>query len=122
MQNRHFKSDSHNTGCYKRGMEYAEIYNRNRVAYLYALARSENLDAVAVRVALLFATFMQPEDREEVRPRYEWLMANANIKSRTTLSKALKQLEAHGFLVVRRYHAHSSWYSLPFDGEGPWNP
>ena len=101
-------------------MKYAETYNRNRVNYLYALARSKSLDATAVRVALLFATFLQPEDREEVRPKYEWLMEHAGIKSRTTLAKALKQLEDAGFLSVRRYHAHSSWYSLPFDGEGPW--
>lgn len=103
-------------------MNYAETYNRNRVAYLYALARAENLDAVAVRVALLFATFLQPEDREEVRPKYEWLMKHARVKSRTTMSKALKQLEDGGFLIVNRYHAHSSWYALPFDGDGPWEP
>jgi Fe2+ or Zn2+ uptake regulation protein len=101
-------------------MNYVEIYNRNRVQYLYELARCHDLDAVAVRVGLLFATFLQPEDREEVRPKYEWLLKNAKIGSRSTLSKALGQLEARGFLHRIKYEGFCTFYSMPFDGFAEW--
>lgn len=101
-------------------MNYCERYNRNRVQYLYELARCQELDATAVRVGLLFATFLQPEEREEVRPSYEWLMENAGIGSRSTLSKALKQLEDNGFLNTVKYHRMRTFYAMPFDGDGLW--
>ena len=101
-------------------MDYAEQYNRNRVSYLYEIARSPHLDATAVRVGLLFATFVQAEDREEVRPSYEWLMEHARIGSKSTLSKALKRLEDHGFLHMVKYHRMRTVYAMPFDGDGPW--
>lgn len=103
-------------------MNYAEQYNRNRVSYLYEIARSPNLDATAVRVGLLFATFVQAEEREEVRPSYEWLMEHGRIGSRSTLSKALKQLEENGFLNIVRYHRIRTFYAMPFDGNAPWKP
>jgi DNA-binding transcriptional ArsR family regulator len=102
------------------GMNYAERYNRNRVSYLYEIARCPHLDATAVRVGLLFATFVQAEEREEVRPSYEWLMKHANVKSRSTISKALKQLEENGFLILSRFHRFKTAYSMPFDGETDW--
>lgn len=101
------------------GMAYAEIWSRNRVQWLYQLARCPDVGAPAVRVGLIFGTFFQAEDREELRPGYEWLMKNAHM-SRGTLSKALKELESAGFLVSRKYHRYRSTYSLPFDGESLW--
>ena len=101
-------------------MDYSERYNRNRVQYLYELARSPDLDAAAVRVGLLFATFLQPEDREEVRPKYEWLLKHARIKSRTTLAKMLVQLEDAGFLRRTKYEGFCTFYSMPFDGDEDW--
>lgn len=103
-------------------MDYAERYNRNRVEYLYRLAREPRLSAVAVRVGLLFATFTNADDREEVRPKYDWLMSAAHIRSRTTLSKALKELETEGYLETRKYVGFATFYSLPFDGDEEWSP
>lgn len=103
-------------------MDYPARYNENRVTWLYEAARSRKLGAEAVRVGLLFATFCQPEDREEVSPSYAWIMENAGIRSRATLSKALKQLEASGFLRIERMHRYRNHYSLPFDGEVAWKP
>lgn len=103
-------------------MDYVEVYSRNRVSWLYAAARCDQLGSNAVRVGLLFATFCQPLEREEVSPSYEWIMANAHIKSRSTLSAALLELEKAGFLIIRRYHRYRSHYSMPFDGEAFWNP
>lgn len=103
-------------------MEYAELWNRNRVDWLYRLARSERLGSNAVRVGLLFGTFLQPEEREEVRPSYEWLMENARLKHRATLAKALRELEAAGFIRIARFHRYRSTYSMPFDGESIWRP
>ena len=105
-----------------RGMDYDDVYNRNRVTWLYEAARSPKLSAPAVRVGLLFATFMNPsKGRERVRPKYEWLMEYARI-SRPTLAKALKELEAAGFLVIERYRRQCSYYSMPFDGDAVWTP
>jgi hypothetical protein len=101
-------------------MDYSERYNRNRVQYLYELARCQELDAYAVRVGLLFATFLQPEEREEVRPKYEWILKNAKIGSRSTLSKALDQLDANGFLRRNKYEGFCTFYSMPFDGDMDW--
>lgn len=101
---------------------YAAAYNRNRVTWLYEAARSPDLGATAVRVGLLFATFFNAEDREEVAPSYEWIMENARINSRTTLFKALKELEGAGFLVIDRMHRYRNRYSMPFTGEAPWTP
>lgn len=101
------------------GMGYAEIWSRNRVEWLYRLARCPDIGAPAVRVGLIFGTFFQAEEREELRPGYEWLMANAHM-SRPTLAKALRELEKAGFLVSQKYHRYRSTYSLPFDGEVAW--
>ena len=101
-------------------MNYNDQYNWNRVEWLYQLARSKKLDATAVRVGLLFATFLNAEDRETVRPSYEWIMENARIRSRTTLSRALKALEDEGFLVIARMRRYRSEYSMPFDCEAHW--
>lgn len=101
-------------------MDYAAQFNQNRVSWLYAAARSPKLSASAVRVGLLFATFIQPEDRESVSPSYEWLMENARLKSRSSLSKALKELEDAGFLLIHRFHRYRNQYELPFDGDSPW--
>jgi hypothetical protein len=104
------------------GMDYEDVYNRNRVTWLYEAARSPKLSAPAVRVGLLFATFMNAgKGRERVRPKYEWLMGNAHM-SRGTLAKALKELEDAGFLMIERYRRQCSYYSLPFDGEALWTP
>lgn len=108
--------------AYNPGMDYDSLYNRNRITWLYEAARSNRLSATDVRVGLLFATFVQPEMREEVKPSYEWLMANAGIGSRSTLAKSIRNLEKAGFLVVTRYHRYRSHYSLPFDGESLWFP
>lgn len=108
--------------CYADGMNYDDVYNRNRVTWLYAAARHPKLSAAAVRVGLLFATFMNPsKGRERVRPKYEWLMENAHM-SRPTLAKALHELEASGFLEIERYRRQCSYYSMPFDGEALWTP
>ena len=101
-------------------MNYEEQFNRNRIDWLYGLARSD-VSPSAVKVGLLFATFVQPEKRELVRPGYAWLMANAHV-SRPTLARALKELEAKGYLVIERFNSYRSEYSLPFDGEAGWKP
>lgn len=103
-------------------MDYAATYNRNRVTWLYEVARSPKLGANAVRIGLLFATFFQPEDREELKPSYEWIMGAAHIKSRSTVARALKELEDAGFLEIERYHRYQSHYWMPFDGEALWSP
>ncbi len=102
-------------------MDYIETYSRNRVAWLYAVARCKQLGPNAVRVGLLFATFLQPLEREVVSPSYEWMMANAHIKSRSTLHAALVELEKAGFLFITRYHRYRSQYSMPFNGDELWN-
>jgi hypothetical protein len=102
-------------------MDYKDQYNWNRVEWMYQLARAERLDAVAVRVGLIFATFMVAEDRETVSPSYEWVMSQARIKSRTTLSKALSTLEREGFLIIDRMHRYRNRYELPFTGDAGWN-
>lgn len=101
---------------------YAATYNRNRVTWLYEVARSPDLSHVAVRVGLLFATFMQAESREEVKPSYEWIMKTARIKGRSTVSRALKELEGAGFLEIERFHRFKSHYAMPFDGDAIWSP
>lgn len=101
-------------------MTYAEIYNRNRIKWLYEIARSD-VSAKAVKVGLLFATFLQPEDREEVRPGYAWIMRNARV-SRGTLARCIKELEEKGYLHVHRIDSYRSWYAMPFEGETEWMP
>lgn len=101
--------------------DYVATWNRNRVSWLYALARSEKLGAAAVRVGLLFGTFLQADERESVKPSYDWLCDNAHM-SRATLAKAIKELKAAGFLDVTTYHAEGNHYSMPFDGESEWTP
>lgn len=103
-------------------MDYCDVYNRNRVSWLYAAARSDKLSSNAVRVGLLFATFCQPLDREIVSPSYEWIMEHARLGSRSTLSAALIELEKAGFLRIERYHRYRSHYSMPFDGDADWKP
>lgn len=102
-------------------MDYNEVYNRNRVSWLYAVARSPDIGSNAVRVGLLFATFFNADERKEVSPSYEWLMENARLKSRSTLSKALKELEQAGFLEIHRNHRYRNHYAMPFTGEGLWS-
>jgi hypothetical protein len=101
-------------------MDYAERYNRNRVSWLYALARSEKVGSNAVRVGLLFATFFNAEEREILKPSYTWIMEAAHIKSRTSLRKALLELEQSGFLIIDRMHRYNNEYRMPFDGEANW--
>lgn len=113
--------DGNDFRTYKRGMEnYADIWNRNRVHYLYELARCDSISPAAVRVGLLFATFLQAEDREQVKPSYTWICQKA-FMSRTTLSKALKELKASGLLRVETFHREASYYSMPFDGNSVWS-
>lgn len=100
-------------------MDYDQQWNSNRVDWLYRLARSPDVSAAAVRAGLLFATFLQPSRREEVRPGHDWLVTHARM-SRATLQKALKELEAAGFLEVDRWHRIRSTYRMPFDGSAPW--
>lgn len=100
-------------------MTYEDQWNQNRVDWLYQLARCPDIDPPAVRVGLLFGTFLQAEAREEVHPSFQWLTENAHM-SRATLSFALRQLEWAGFIEVRRNRRENNWYNLPFDGEGPW--
>jgi DNA-binding transcriptional ArsR family regulator len=103
-------------------MDYEAIYSRNRVTWLYEAARSPKLSASAVRVGLVFATFMNPSTgRERVRPKYEWLMKAAHM-SRATLAKSLKELEDAGFIEVVRYRRSGNYYTMPFDGTALWRP
>lgn len=102
-----------------KGMDYQELWSRNRVEWLYQLARCPDIGAPAVRVGLLFGTFFRAEDRESLRPGYDWLMKNAHM-SRATVAKAIKELEAAGFLVVDRIHRYRSTYYMPFDGDAVW--
>lgn len=100
-------------------MDYVQRWNQNRVDWLYELARCNELGARAVRVGLLFATFFQPEAREELKPSYAWLTKHAHM-SRTTLANALVELEEAGFLLITRYHAESQIYTMPFMGDAKW--
>lgn len=98
---------------------YVKTWNENRVDWLYQLARCEEISPSAVRLGLLFATFLQAEKREEVRPNFNWLVKNAHM-SRGTVAKAMEELEAAGFIKVRRFHAESNHYSMTFDGNAVW--
>lgn len=100
-------------------MDYTSQWNRNRVHWLYELARSERIGSSAVRVGLLFATFLQPGEREEVRPKFQWIAKNAQM-SQQTLATALKELEDSGMLKVQRFGPKGNAYSLPFDGFSEW--
>ncbi len=99
---------------------YKITFWKNRNQWLYELARDKNLKPISVRVALLFGTFIVPDVREEVAPGYNWLLKNANIGSRSTLSSALDELVKNGYLDVRRMSHNPNRYSLPFDGEHEW--
>lgn len=99
-------------------MDYADQWKQNRVDWLYELARCPEIGASAVRVGLLFGTFFQA-DREELRPSYVWLTKNAHM-SRTTLARALVELEDAGFLLITRFHAESQVYAMPFEGDAKW--
>jgi len=99
--------------------DYVAQWHKNRVDWLYELARCDEVGSAAVRVGLLFATFLQPDTRERVRPRYEWLCENAHM-SRGTLANAIKELKKAGFLTVETYHAEGSFYSMPFTGDEVW--
>ena len=105
---------------------YPKQFWTNRNHWLFMLARDEKLSANAVRVGLLFGTFFKPDtagkNGEALKPGYDWLMRSACLGSRTTLSKALRELEDNGFLLAeKRFHANTV-YRLPFDGEGEWKP
>lgn len=96
------------------------IYSRNRVQWLYELARCVAVGPAAVRVGLLFGTFFQETDeRETLNPSYDWIMQQTGL-SRATVAKALRELEEHGFLDITRYSQMRNRYSFPFDGESAW--
>lgn len=98
---------------------YVIQFWKNRNHWLYELARDARLKPVSVRIGLLFGTFFGP-DREYLMPGYDWLMKNGHVKSRTTLSQALKELEDTGYLLMERnWHSRNS-YRLPFDGDLAW--
>lgn len=99
---------------------YKILFWKNRNQWLYELARDKNLKPISVRVALLFGTFIMPDVRESVAPGYEWLMKNAHIGSRSTLSSALKELEKFGYLDLMRQSHNANRYYLPFDGDSTW--
>ena len=101
-------------------MDYEATYNRNRVTWLYAAARSKELSASAVRVGLLFATFFNAgTEREELNPSYEWIAETAHM-SRATLAKSLFELEKAGFLTIYRIHRYRNQYAMPFTGDEVW--
>ena len=102
-------------------MAELSTYARNRVQWLYELARCQEIDSNAVRVGLVIGTFLN-EDRVEIRPGYGWLMKTCRIRSRTTLSKALKALKAQGFLEIDNFGGDQRLlFAFPFDGEKPWS-
>lgn len=98
---------------------YVKTWNENRVDWLYQLARCEEVSPSAVRMGLLFATFLQAEKREKVRPTFDWLVKNTHM-SRGTVAKALRELEEAGFIHVRRFYAESNYYAMPFTGLENW--
>ena len=99
-------------------MDYVDQWNRNRVEWLYQLPRS-GVSSAAVHVGLLFATFFQPEEREILKPGYDWIMKAAGM-CRGTVAKALAELEREGFLEIDRMHRYRNEYRMPFDGDDPW--
>lgn len=101
-------------------MDYAETYSRNRVHWLYSIARS-NVSPAAVKLGLLFATFMIAEDREEVSPSYDWIMEQAKL-SRATVARCLMELEEKGYLETVKFKGHRTAYALPFTGDAVWEP
>ena len=97
---------------------YAEVFNANRVSWLYQIARSD-VSPAAVKVGLLFATFVNPESREEVRPSYAWIMESSKL-ARATVARCLDELVNEGFLEIIRYAGFRSAYALPFTGDHEW--
>jgi len=99
---------------------YISQFWKNRNHWLYEMARDERLKPVSVRVGLLFGTFVQPNSREYLSPGYDWLMKHGHIKSRSTLSSALVELEKAGYLKMERNWHHRNGYMMPFDGDSEW--
>lgn len=87
--------------------------------WLYEMARDPELGSAAVRVGLLFGTFFKPEAREMLQPSYDWLTKHGHM-SRTTLAKAIKQLEKGGYIKVDRFHRYQSNYRPTFSGNAAW--
>lgn len=98
---------------------YAETFNANRVRWFYEIARSD-VSPAAVKVGLLFATFVNAESREEVSPSYAWVCATAKL-SRPTVGRCVDELVRAGFLDVVKYPGHRLCFALPFSGEGDWS-
>jgi hypothetical protein len=105
---------------YGPAMDYKETYSRNRVSWLYAIARSE-ISPSAVKLGLLFATFVLPEEREEVSPSYDWIVEKSHL-SRATVARCLVELEKGGYLGRVIYPGHRVSYHLPFTGDAVWEP
>lgn len=105
---------------YKRGMEktYAEIFSRNRTNWFYQIARSD-VSPSAVKVGLLFATFVNAERREEVQPSYAWIAATAKL-SKPTIGRCIAELIEAGFLDVVKEDGFRGRYALPFTGDAEW--
>lgn len=99
---------------------YAETFSANRVDWLYRIARSD-VSPAAVKVGLLFATFVMAERREELSPSYAWICENAKL-SRPTVGRCIEELIAAGFLEVLKEDGRRSRYALPFDGDAAWKP
>jgi len=97
---------------------YAEIFNANRVTWLYQIARSD-VSPSAVKIALLFATFVVPESREDVSPSYSWIAKTSKL-TRPTVGRCVQELVAAGYLDVTAAEGWKSCYSMPFTGEAEW--
>jgi hypothetical protein len=92
---------------------------KNRNHWLYCLARDKKLSDCSVRVGLLFGTFFSPS-RLSLHPGYEWIMENGRIGSRHTVSKALRELQEQGYLLVEKgFHQNHRYYPT-FDCDGDW--
>ena len=104
----------------RRLSDYDKTYQRNRVDWLYQLGRHPKLSVHAKCVGLLIGTFVNPGARESIHPSYDWLMKHSGIRSRATISKAIKELAATDMLVVWRNQRIPNHYSMPFDGSKEW--
>lgn len=98
---------------------YADVFNANRVRWFYEIARSD-VSPAAVKVGLLFATFVNAESREEVSPSYAWICSASKL-SRPTVGRCVDELVRAGFLDVIKYPGHRLCFALPFCGEVEWS-
>ncbi len=97
---------------------YAETFNANRVRWFYEIARSD-VSPAAVKVGLLFATFVNAESREEVQPSYAWIAAAAKL-SKPTVGRCIAELIKAGYLDVVKEAGFRGCYALPFSGDADW--